>query len=293
MSVRKRYVRNETPESRMAIAVTKPNSRNTEALLAQGVNANLRYDRYPILFSATLPNIRVLHTHGANLDLQSDNGYTLLNELCHRHQSNNTRLNATERIQFLLENGADPNLSDKTNGNTPLHNLCSFSIDPVIIRLLLQHGADPNIQNSAGETPLHRLASNIFIFMQHPNLPYQESIDALLEGGANPRMRDEDHHLPSEHGRTIFMDLARRTIGSAEQRMIDYLEATERSAPLSQEEQDRNRGEPNETNANRSEGGSRRSHPRRHPRRHSRRHSRRQTHKRVVRKRQGRTRRRH
>lgn len=291
MSVRKRYVRNETPESRMAIAVTKPNSKNTEALLGQGVNANLRYDRYPILFSATLPNLRVLHAHGANLDIQSDNGYTLLNELCHHHQPNNLRLNATERIRFLLENGADPNLPDKTNGNTPLHNLCSFSIDPVIIRLLLQHGADPNIQNNEGETPLHRLAANIFIFMQQPNLPYQASIDALLEGGANPHIRDEDRHLPSEHGRTIFTDPMRRSIGSAEKRMIEYLENKETGAPP-QEEQSmnvrdpydeingRNDGnrEPNETHANRFGGGSRRNHRRR------------QTRKRVGRKRHGRTR---
>lgn len=302
MLVRKRYVRRETPESRIALAVTKPNSKNTEALLAEGVNSNLRYDRSPIIFSATLPNLRVLHAHGANLDIQSDTGYTLLNELCHRHKNVPVYLNETPRIQFLLDNGADPNLPDKINGNTPLHNLCRLLIDPVIIRLLLQHGADPNIQNSAGETPLHCLAGNVFIFMGNPNLPYRESIGALLEGGANPHIKDEDGHLPSKHGRTIFSDRVFSYNGAAEGRMLDYLESIEKGAPLppgaapnappvvdgmnAQDPYNFINGENydnqealNETNANRFGGG--------------RRHRRRKTRKGVGRKRQGRTRRRH
>ena len=231
MSVRKRYVRQETVESRMSNAVAKRNSINTEALLAEGVDPNLRYDRSPILFSATLPNLRVLHAHGANLDIQNDDGYTLLNYLCHIHRTIPVGMNHTERIRFLLANGVESNVPDSTNGDTPLHSVCRGSIDPIIIRLLLQYGADPNIQNNNGETPLHCLAGNISIFIGRPIRPYRESVEALLAGGATPTIRDESNHLPSEHARAVFTEPARRLIGHPEQELITYLEHIEQGVP--------------------------------------------------------------
>ena len=231
MSVRKRYVRPETVESRMSVAVTKQNARNTEALLAEGADPNLRYDRSPLLFSATLPNLRALHAHGANLDIQNENGYTLLNYLCYHHQPQPAGLNHTERIRFLLENGAESSIQEPDDGDAPLHSICRGSIDPVIIRLLLQHGADANQRNNNEETPLHCIAGNTHIFVQHPNLPYQAGIDALLEGGAIPQIRNEAGQLPSEYGQSVFADPAQGFIQPIEREMIEYLEHVERGIP--------------------------------------------------------------
>lgn len=231
MSVRKRYVRPETVESRMSVAVTQHNTRNTEALLAEGADPNLRYDAYPVLFSATLPNLRVLHAHGADLNIKNDLGYTLLNYLCNRHRLQPSSLNETGRIRFLLENGAEPNLPDSDGSDTPLHNICRGSTDPAIIRLLLQYEADPNYLNDEGETPLHCLAGNISIFMGRPIRPYRESVEALLAGGANPNIRDESGHLPSEHARAVFTEPALRYIGPLEQEFVTYLEHIEQGIP--------------------------------------------------------------
>lgn len=231
MSVRKRYVRPETVESRMSLAVTKHNSRNTEALLAEGVDPNLRYDRSPIIFSATLPNLRVLVAHGADIDMTNEEGYTLLNLLCHSHRTNAPRFNETDRIRFILENGAEPNLADTDGGDTPLHAICMKSTDPAIIRLLLQHRANPNQQNNNGETPLHSLAGNALIFTGRPILPYRESVEALLAGGAHPNTRDESNQLPSDHARTALTDPILHIIGDLEQEFVTYLEHIEQGIP--------------------------------------------------------------
>lgn len=55
--------------------------------------------------------------------------------------------------RYLLENGADPNIQDKT-GKTALMHSCLEQADPEIISLLLNSGADPTLEDHAGLSAL-------------------------------------------------------------------------------------------------------------------------------------------
>ena len=57
-------------------------------------------------------------------------------------------------VEFLLENGADPNIRDNRN-DTPLHRLASIG-RVEILKLLLESGGKLNLdaQNREGNTPL-------------------------------------------------------------------------------------------------------------------------------------------
>ena len=105
--------------------------------------------------------------------------------------------------EFLLENGADPNLSDPNTGETPLHAaLCTTSRPGcgVVVQVLLAAGADPNqstkpgVETGAfmrdcrtkGETPLHRAAA----------FGSEKTIQLLLDCGAKIDALDVNGDTP-------------------------------------------------------------------------------------------------
>lgn len=107
-------------------------------------------------------------------NIKGDNhGYTLLHIICimydkkynnnSRHEipynqnRNKTRTKSKDMFQTylnaLLTAGANLDIKEKNNEDTPLHIACrDKSIKP--IELLLEKGADPNIKNKAEDTPL-------------------------------------------------------------------------------------------------------------------------------------------
>lgn len=54
--------------------------------------------------------------------------------------------------RWLLEHGADPNITSGKHAETPLHKACIAANTPMI-KLLLKHGADPNAKTNDGRTP--------------------------------------------------------------------------------------------------------------------------------------------
>lgn len=63
-----------------------------------------------------------------------------------------------ERVEYLLEKGANPNVTDHMH-NSPLHICMNYPIvfhPKKIATLLLNNGANVNAQNKRGSTPLHR-----------------------------------------------------------------------------------------------------------------------------------------
>src|SRR5687768_3671418 len=54
-------------------------------------------------------------------------------------------------IAYLLERGADPNVTSTTSRETPLHRIATSPAGLATARLLLDHGADPLIRNAEGD----------------------------------------------------------------------------------------------------------------------------------------------
>ncbi|OGI29945.1 MAG: hypothetical protein A2287_05015 [Candidatus Melainabacteria bacterium RIFOXYA12_FULL_32_12] len=78
---------------------------------------------------------------GANVDEKDDAGDNPLYKTIIR--------NYTDKAELLINNGADPNATDKLLGDTALHNTKSIKI----AKLLIDNNADLTIKNVYGENP--------------------------------------------------------------------------------------------------------------------------------------------
>jgi hypothetical protein len=86
--------------------------------------------------------------------------------------------NNIERVQLLLEAGANPNVREiKVNGITPLM-FALMDDNEEIVKLLLKYGADPNTQSFTGNTALIYALDNPKLF------------ELLLKNGANPNLQN-------------------------------------------------------------------------------------------------------
>lgn len=127
--------------------------------------------------------IQFLLEEGADINYQTDDsGKTPLIHLIHHADEQH----ALKLIQYLLDQGANPNLGD-FEGDTALHRSI-IAGHYQQMKILLEHGADPNIQNDSGTTPL------IYAVLLEP-LPLRlRYVSCLLKYGANPNIRD-DHNF--------------------------------------------------------------------------------------------------
>lgn len=90
----------------------------------------------------------------------------------------------TEIVQALLESGADPNIATR-HGETSLYAASSRRyLD--IMRALIQSGADTNKPMNGGHTPLHVASEK----------GHYEAVQLLIENGANPVIENEYGNSP-------------------------------------------------------------------------------------------------
>ena len=84
---------------------------------------------------------------GVNLNIKDSAGYTALH---YAARNGNFAV-----VKFLLEKGACVNCVTKSGKDTPLHR-AAFVGHLDIVKLLIRHGANIYIQNTDGQTCLHR-----------------------------------------------------------------------------------------------------------------------------------------
>ncbi|WP_371222939.1 ankyrin repeat domain-containing protein [Orientia tsutsugamushi] len=146
-----------------------------QALLTHGANVNLEdEDGNTALHYATnhfhhKEITEILLNHGANVNAQNNVGDTAL------HRAAKSGLGPT--VVCLLKSGANVHLKGE-NGNSVLH--CAAqgrSPNESIVKAVLHHGADVNARNNDGSTPLHHAAEKI-------NNPLP-AIQILLKHGAD------------------------------------------------------------------------------------------------------------
>jgi ankyrin repeat protein len=93
---------------------------------------------------------------------------------------------ATSGMRWLLEHGADPNVTSYKTRETPLHRVTAFGRSPALAEMLLAHGADPRQPRADGRTA-YELA------VRTGNLAVAELLRA--RGAASATLRPEDEFL--------------------------------------------------------------------------------------------------
>ncbi|KJV54056.1 ankyrin repeat family protein [Orientia tsutsugamushi str. Gilliam] len=157
-----------------------------QALLTHGANVNLEDENgNTALHYATnsfhhLEITEILLNHGANVNAQNNLGDTALH-----HAAKNGLL---PTVVCLLKSGANVHLKGE-NGNSVLHCAAQGRCpNESIVKAVLHHGADVNARNNDGSTPLHHAAEKI-----HDPLP---AIQILLKHGADIDAHDNRNCTP-------------------------------------------------------------------------------------------------
>ncbi|RZK48855.1 MAG: ankyrin repeat domain-containing protein [Pedobacter sp.] len=137
----------------------------------------------------------ILQKNPALLNAHSDDGFTPLGLACH--------FNHSELANFLIQLGADPNLSSKNGYHVfPLHAATNHN-NLTLAKLLFKHGAYPNVCQKLGMTPLHIAAQKGYIDLIILLLEHGGDISLRMEGGKLPA------DLAAQHGFQEIADILR------------------------------------------------------------------------------------
>ena len=107
-------------------------------------------------------------------------------------------------MQWLLDHGADAN-ARWSDHCIPLHLAAYMHLEAV--QILLEHNTEINSQNDKGQTPLYKALS----FNRYdPREGVVDIVWRLLEHGADPNLRDNDHSTALHEASSLgLLDVAR------------------------------------------------------------------------------------
>ncbi|RFU23992.1 hypothetical protein B7463_g12349, partial [Scytalidium lignicola] len=168
----------------LAEACMRENTLVIEALLKAGADihqySGFRENNEPPIHTAArcgnVDVIRVLIKHGANVNEQSQGGWTALHKAARGSRHDILRV-------LLLESKADPSLPLE-NGSLPIHSAASWN-SPECLELLVQAGSDINARNKTGRTPLHWAA----------DIGAPRAVEWLLQNGADDRVEEHGTNM--------------------------------------------------------------------------------------------------
>ena len=148
------------------------------------VHARGGRNQFPLPAALYKKHLRVAHLlyrHGAAVDVRGIHGNTPL-----RTASTHGQIDI---ILWLLNHGADIN-ARSDSGFTPLSS-AAHAMDLEAVQVLLEHNANINIQDNKGQTPLCWVLSNC-----PPKGKFVDMVRLLLDRGADPNIRNDDHSTP-------------------------------------------------------------------------------------------------
>ena len=121
-------------------------------LLANGTDVNVRdeFGNTPLMWAYLPKIVKLLLKHGADINAQTKTGESILHVTAH---SQSTQINL---LEFLLGNGADPNISNR-RGLTPLM-IAARNGNSIYIATLLRAGANIEAKDRRGRTAIHHAA---------------------------------------------------------------------------------------------------------------------------------------
>lgn len=99
----------------------------------------------------------------------------------------------------LIKHGADVN-KQIIYGLTPLF-IAGHQGAIKVMDALISSGADINVQATTGDTPLHDVIDAMVDIPDIPEQKFIDSIQFLLEHGANPYIRNNNDERPCDVGR--------------------------------------------------------------------------------------------
>ncbi|CAB0033906.1 unnamed protein product [Trichogramma brassicae] len=141
---------------------------------------------------------------GANPQLGNDSGKTPLHLICMRPVTNelvDTFFKISKKVNQLMEINARDN-----RGDTPLHTALR-SGEKIVTEFLLRNGADPNLTDDFGFTPLHIICRRVLddglmrlFFKVNDDIQQTVQIDAVDRSGRTPLQLAVANFLPGAVG---------------------------------------------------------------------------------------------
>ncbi|XP_060084782.1 fibronectin type 3 and ankyrin repeat domains 1 protein-like [Ylistrum balloti] len=188
LSLSQREVNIDTPDnlgfSALMQASRKGDAEMTELLLKFGADVNLKNDSGKTAlmlasFAGQKDTVKLLRQYGARYDDFDNGGSTAIHwAVDGAHPS---------LIDWMISDGADPNICDKHSGWTPLLRCASVSGNYQVASCLLREGANINCQDIDGKTP-------IMISIINKN---DQLLDLLLK-------RNADCTITNKYGKNVY-----------------------------------------------------------------------------------------
>ena len=145
------------PSSKLSVlyrACEQDNPGVVKLLLERGADPNDGESVYHSAEKNRRTCLELLFEHGADLGGRHAHwGNTPLYFLSGYHDGHPLSGTAMEGMRWLLEHGADPNVTSTKTEETPLHRVAELGRGAAVVELLLSHGADPGATRADGLAP--------------------------------------------------------------------------------------------------------------------------------------------